>query len=154
VQGTIGPDVALAALAVRRAHPRMSALAVLEACLREREGRVLDFGAAITFGSPFAMIVAEAFDRAEPKRDWSAINRPGADRLLIAGLRHISQAEVMPAFARHFDLWSERRRPPRRRVSLGAFRAALRELAHPPPVRVPAMLEAAASEPDAHAALP
>lgn len=106
MQGTIGPDVALAALAVRRSHPRLSALAVLEACLREREGRVSDFGAAATIGSPFAMIIAEAFDKAEPQRDWGAITRPGADPLLVAGLRQIWQSEVVPAFARHFGLWS------------------------------------------------
>lgn len=79
---------------------------VLEACLREREGRVSDFGAAVTVGSPFAVIIAEAFDRAEPARDWSAINRAGADPLLVAGLRQIWQAEVLPAFASHFGLWS------------------------------------------------
>jgi hypothetical protein len=104
VQGTIGPNVALAALAVRRGHPRLSAIEVLEVCLRQRAGRVSDFGGAVTIGSPFAMIVAEAFDQDEPKRDWHAINRPGADPMVVADLRQIWRVEVLPAFARHFGL--------------------------------------------------
>lgn len=106
MQGTIGPDVALAALAVRRSHPRMPALEVLEVCLRQRAGRVSDFGGAITIGSPFAMIVAEAFDTGEPKRDWSVLNIQGTDPALIADLRQIWRVIILPAFAKHFGLWS------------------------------------------------
>jgi len=101
MQGTLGPDVALAALAVRRSHPRKSALEVLEVCLRRRVGRVSDLGGAMTVGSPFAMIVAEAFDK--PGRDWSVVNRSDADPTEVAALRRLWRVDILPKFAKHFD---------------------------------------------------
>lgn len=102
--GTIGPDVARAALALRRSHPQASARDVLDVCLRQRTGSVDDFGPDIEAGQPFALLVAEAFDKAMTPHDWAAAANPNADPALTQALRQIWRVQVLPRFAAAYGL--------------------------------------------------
>jgi hypothetical protein len=101
---TIGPDVATAAAALRRSHPHVTARQLLDLVLDQRTGAVADFGAAIAPGHPFALLVAEAFDRGMSPDEWAAWTSPGADPLLVTALLQVWHSEVLPRFAAAYGL--------------------------------------------------
>ena len=68
--GTIGPDVARAVVALHSSHPQSTALDILDVCLRQRTGRVSDFGPAVEPGEPFALFIADAFDKGMTRDEW------------------------------------------------------------------------------------
>ena len=104
MSGTIGPDVARAAVALHRSHPNVPAVDVLDVCLRQRTGRLADFGDELRPGSPFALIVAEAFDRGMAAQDWLLATNPNSDPALVAALVRIWETYVLPSFAAHYGL--------------------------------------------------
>lgn len=102
--GTISPDVARAAVGLRRSHPTVSAREVLDVVMRQRGGAVADFGDSIAAGSSFGLLLAEAFDPAMDPRDWQACANPNADPLLVAALLQLWRDEVLPRFAAAYSL--------------------------------------------------
>ena len=83
ISGTIGPDVARAAVALHRSHPNVPSMDVFDVCLRQRTGRLADFGAEVCPGSPFGLIVAEAFDKGMAAQDWLLATNPNSDLALV-----------------------------------------------------------------------
>lgn len=104
MMGTIGPAVARAALALHSSHPGVPALEVLSVCLRQRAGRVADFGPAVEPGEPFALLITDAFDKSMKRDEWLWVKSPGADPKLVAALRQIWQTDVLSKFAAHCGL--------------------------------------------------
>lgn len=104
MQGTIGPDVARAAVALHKSHPKAPAKEVLDVVMRGRSGSVADFGDSIRAGSDFSMIVAAAFDDAMGLQDWPIVNSPTADPKLVAALVSIWQSHLLPRFAQAYRL--------------------------------------------------
>lgn len=103
--GTISPDVARAAVALRKSHPHAPALEVLDVVMRQRAGHLADFGAdQLDPGSPFGQIVAEAFDTAMTPADWAVVKNPQADPVLVGALRSVWAQEVLHRFAKHYHL--------------------------------------------------
>lgn len=104
MSASLTPDVARAALALRRSHPRASAREVLDVCLQGCTGAVDDLGLAIDPGQPFALLVAEAFDTGMAACDWDVCMRPGSDPVVQATLRQVWADEVLPKFAAAYGL--------------------------------------------------
>lgn len=103
--GTISPDVARAAVALRKSHPHAPALEVLDVVMRQRAGCLADFGAdQLDPGSPFGQIVAEAFDRAMTPAEWAVVTDSHADPVLVGALRSVWAREVLPRFAANYGL--------------------------------------------------
>src|SRR6187431_3253801 len=72
--GTLGPDVARAAVAFRRNHPEVPALNILGVCMRQRSGCVRDFGDALGPGAEFAALLTEAFSASNHGRQaWTEV---------------------------------------------------------------------------------
>lgn len=59
-RGTIGPNVAKAALAVRRKQPDLSPKQILDLCMKQRTGSVADFGDEVQPGSEFSALLCDA----------------------------------------------------------------------------------------------
>ncbi len=55
-------EVAASARLLRKSQPELPALAVLDQSMRGHHGRRIDSGGLATPPSPFALVVAEAFD--------------------------------------------------------------------------------------------
>ena len=102
--GTIGPDVARAAVALHGSHPQSTALDILDVCLRQRTGRVSDFGPAVEPGEPFALLIADAFDKGMTRDEWLWVKNPSADPKLVAALIQIWKTDVLPRFTAHYGL--------------------------------------------------
>jgi len=102
--GNIGPDVARAALAIHASHPKAPALDILNVCLGQRTGCVSDLGPAVEAGEPFALPIADAFDKGMTRDEWLWVDSPLADPKLVAALRQPWKTEVLPRFAAHYSL--------------------------------------------------
>lgn len=101
---TISPDVARAAVSLRRSHPQAPALEVLDVVMRQRTGSLQDFGDAIRPGSDFGAIIAAAFDQGMAPTDWNLVNHPNSDPALVAALTQVWDTYVLPRFAAHYGL--------------------------------------------------
>lgn len=73
-------------------------------CLRQRAGQLSDFGPAIEAGAPFALLVAEAFDKGMAPDDWLLVSNPATDPAVVAALVNVWRTEVLPRFAAHYGL--------------------------------------------------
>jgi hypothetical protein len=105
MQGTISPDVARAAIALRRSHPHVTPKEVLELVMQQRAGRVADFGSEIEPGTDFGVIVAEVFDPGMRADDWQRFfSSRNADPVLISILREVWRNDVLPRFAAAYGL--------------------------------------------------
>ena len=102
--GTIGPDVARAAVALRRNHPSVPALAVLDTCMRQRTGKLEDFGAAIEPGSPFGTLLAEVFEQDPISHDWALCLHDTTPAAVVASLQAIWAEQVLTKFAERYVL--------------------------------------------------
>jgi hypothetical protein len=102
--GTIGPDVARAAVALHRSHPAVPALAVLDTCMRQRTGRLGDFGAEIEPGSAFGDLLAEAFADGSPRQTWTLCQDPTTPAHIVSRLRAAWANEVLASFAARYGL--------------------------------------------------
>lgn len=102
--GTLGPDLARAAVVLRSSNPQASALEVLDACFRQRTGRISDFGQAVEPGEPFALLISEAFDGGVTAEQWAWVQDPTADPALVAALLKYWRTVVLPRFATRYGL--------------------------------------------------
>ena len=102
--GTIGPDVASAAVSLRRSHSHVSAVDVLDVVMRKRTGSLADFGDSIEPATPFGFLIAEAFDDGMAPRDWALVTHPNTDPALVAALLRVWKDEVLTAFAARYSL--------------------------------------------------
>ena len=101
---TISPDVAHAAVAIRRSHPAAPALEVLDLCLTQRTGSLADFGSEIEPATPFGFLLAEAFDTGMAPQDWSLYSHPSTPAAVVQVLRGIWDGEVLDKFASRYGL--------------------------------------------------
>ena len=102
--GTVGPDVALAAVALQKSHPSAPAIEVLDVVMRLRVGRLSDFGDSIKPATPFGFLLAEAFDTGMASQDWNLVTHPNTPPQTVAALTQAWEAEVLAKFAAHFRL--------------------------------------------------
>ena len=100
----IRPDIATAAIALHRSHPHVPALEVLDLVMRQRVGRLDDFGDSTRAGSAFGDLIAAAFDRGMSVDEWRVVTNPKADPALVAALLSVWRDEVLPAFAARYGL--------------------------------------------------
>jgi hypothetical protein len=96
---TLSPNVARAAVGLRASHPGVPTLEVLDLVLRDRTDSMADFGDAIEPGTPFGLLLAEAFDRGMAPRDWLLATHPNSSPALVAALRDIWCTDILPRFA-------------------------------------------------------
>jgi len=80
------------------------ALDIPNVCLRKRTGRVSGFGPAVGPGEPFALLIADAFDKGITRDEWLWVDSPLADPKLAEALRQLWKTEVLPRFAAHYSL--------------------------------------------------
>jgi hypothetical protein len=102
------PDVARAALSLRATHLTASAREVLDLVLQGRSGAVRDFGAEMTPGSRFALLVAEAIDGVDLMPAWSLWTKSGTDPTLEKMLSERWRDEILPKFAKAYGLTGAR----------------------------------------------
>jgi hypothetical protein len=94
-------DIASAAVTLRRTHPHAPALDVLDVVFKGRRGQSVTFA---TPPDPFALLVAEAFDRGMPPDDWAGFFGPLGDLRVRGTLLRIWANEVWPAFLQRYGL--------------------------------------------------
>jgi len=102
--GTIGPDVARAAVALRRSHPHAPALDVLDIVMKRRSGRLADFGDTIEPATPFGDLIAEAFDKGMAPEDWYLVKSPATPPAVLTILMNIWRTDVLPRLASRYSL--------------------------------------------------
>jgi hypothetical protein len=71
--------IATEAVALRRSHAHAPALDVLDLVMTDRHHRVYEFGDLALPPAPFALVVAEAFDRGMTVDEWARWTVPPAD---------------------------------------------------------------------------
>jgi hypothetical protein len=98
-------DIAAHALLMRRQELRLPALEVLDQVMRGRGGRPIDFANLALPPSPFALLVAEAYDRGMLPCDWAGLLRPSAPARVHELLRQIWADEVWPKFVVRYSLY-------------------------------------------------
>lgn len=91
-----GPNIAAAAVALRRSHPRAPAMDVLDLVMQGHEGTVIDFSDPTqprgTWSSPtsdFGAILAAAFDKGMAPEDWRLVDHPNTDPAVVSALMGI-----------------------------------------------------------------
>lgn len=90
-------------LEVRRSHPHAPALAALDLVMKGR-GQLPDIDDIAPPPAPFALVVAEAFDRCFAKDEWARWTIPPADPALSAAMQVVWAAEVWPKFVQRYGL--------------------------------------------------
>lgn len=98
-------EVVATALLLRRASPNWPALDVLDQAMAGRIGRRIDFGALATIPSPFALLIAEAFDGGMLPCDWVGLWRSQSHPTLRQVLADIWADEVWLKFATRYYQW-------------------------------------------------
>jgi len=98
-------DIAARALLLRLQHPDWPAVEVIDQVMRGRTGRWIDFGDLALPPSPFALLVAEAFDRGMEPSDWEGLLRSTAPPRVRELLLQIWADEVWPNFCVRYSLY-------------------------------------------------
>ena len=98
-------EVVATALLLRRTQPELPAVAVLDQAMQGRIGRRVDFGSLASIPSPFALLVAEAFDGGMLPSDWEGLWRFNPQARLRKLLSDIWAYEVWPKFAARYCQW-------------------------------------------------
>jgi hypothetical protein len=103
--------VVKAAVSLARTHPQAPALDVLDVVMRGRADQVLDFsdptsphGSLAGPGTPFAQLVAAAFDEAMTPAEWKAYTGAPADADMRDGCLQIWRVYVTPRFAARYGV--------------------------------------------------
>lgn len=93
-------------LADYRHHaPQASALTVLDAVMRGRACRLIDFEPqALAPCSPLGDVLAKAFDRGMEPGDWRLVIQPNTPKAVRDALRRIWEADILTAFAARYGL--------------------------------------------------
>jgi hypothetical protein len=81
--------IAVGAVTLRRSHSHAPALDVLDLVMTYRHHRGYDFGDLALPPAPFALVVAEAFDRGMTVNEWAKWTVPPADPALIAAIQAV-----------------------------------------------------------------
>lgn len=81
---------------LRLSHPHAPARDTLDLVMNGWRGARLDFGADGIPPSPFALIVAAAFDRGMNAQDWEGLLGPNADPAIRATLLQVWRTQVWP----------------------------------------------------------
>lgn len=90
-------------MTLHSSHPGAPKLKILSVSSRQRAAGA-DFGSAVQAGEPFALLVADAFDKGISREDWLWIKSPVADPELVAASLQSWQTEVLPRFSAHYGL--------------------------------------------------
>ena len=99
------PDFAAAASTLRRSHPKVPALDVLDIAMQGHEGSAVELtGKWLAPGSPFGQVVAAALDRAMQPEEWRMWTQPPADPVLQAAMLEIWRDVVLPDFVARYRL--------------------------------------------------
>jgi hypothetical protein len=94
-------DIAHAAVTLRRTHPHAPALDVLDVVFKGRRGQAVKF---VRPPDPFALLVAEVFDKGMPPEDWAGFFGPHGDLRVRPTLERIWANEVWSAFLQRYGL--------------------------------------------------
>ena len=89
-------------LTLRRSHVHAPALDVLDLVMKGRQ-QLPDFGDLALPPRPFALMVAEAFDRGMSVDDWALMTGSRADPQLRTTLLGIFASEVWPRFVQRYS---------------------------------------------------
>lgn len=97
---SVSPAVQVVASArlLRKVQPELPALELLDRSMRGRHGRRIDFGDLATPPSPFALIVAEAFDGGMRPCDWAGLLQSRSHPRILEVLMEVWWNEVWPKF--------------------------------------------------------
>jgi hypothetical protein len=90
-------------LALRQSHPHAPALDALDLVMQGRQHRHYDLGQTAIPPSPFALVVAAAFD-CMSVNEWIAFTGPNADPNGRAHLQVLWFLEVWPKFLKRYSL--------------------------------------------------
>lgn len=88
-------------LTVRRSRTDAPALDVLDLVMKDRR-RLPDFGDLAPPPAPFALTVAEAFDRGMSVDDWALMTGSLAEPTLRSAVLGIFASEVWPRFVQRY----------------------------------------------------
>jgi len=99
------PDFAAAASTLRRSHPKVKALAVLDVVVRGQTGARVDLSAAwLMPGSPFGQVLAAALDPGMTPEEWARWTRQPADPALQSATLVAWRETVLAAFVARYRL--------------------------------------------------
>lgn len=98
-------EVVASALLLRRSQPELQAVEVIDRAMAGRIGHRVDFGDLATIPSPFALLIAEAFDGGMLPCDWAGLWRSKSHPRLRQVLIDIWADEVWPKFATRYCQW-------------------------------------------------
>lgn len=98
-------DVVARALLLRRQEPRLRAVDVLDQVMRGRSSSWIEFGDLALPPCPFALLVAETFDRGMLPSNWVGLFRPDAPQRVRVLLLQIWADEVWPKFLVRYSLY-------------------------------------------------
>ena len=102
---SLAVEVAVQALLLRKQHPSMPAVEVLDEAMLSRHGRWIDFGEIGLPPAPFALLVAEAFDGGMLPCDWVGLLRSRSHPRLRPVLMEVWANEVWPKFVVRYSLY-------------------------------------------------
>lgn len=91
-------------LALRRTRADAPALEVLDLMMKYRQRQMPDFGDLALPPAPFALTVAEAFDRGMSVDDWALMTGSLAEPTLRTAVLGIFASEVWPRFVQRYSL--------------------------------------------------
>lgn len=103
VPKTLACKIAAEAIALRRSHPQAPALDVLDLVMTGHHHQRIDFD-GLAPPAPFALVIAEVFDRGTDVDDWARWSAPGADPALRSTLLGVWTTEVWPKFLERYSL--------------------------------------------------
>ena len=89
---------------LRRSRVDAPALDVLDLVMKDRRRQLPDFGDLALPPAPFALTVAEAFDRGMSVDDWALMTGSLADPTLRTAVLGIFASEVWPRFVQRYGL--------------------------------------------------
>ncbi len=102
---TISPDVARAAIGLRRTHPTVPAIEVLDVVMRGRAGSLADFGDGnLEPNTPFGQVLAAALDRGMAPTDWALVDAITTPPAVVMALRGVWRDQVLAGFAARYGL--------------------------------------------------
>ena len=93
------------ALLLRRSDPTRPALDVLDEVMQPHRRRPVEFGDLIDLPSPFALLIAEAFDTGMCVEDWAGLWRGNGHPKIRGFLLNLWADEVWPKFRVRYGLF-------------------------------------------------
>jgi hypothetical protein len=103
--GSIAVKIVVEALTLRKEQPQLPAVEVLDHVMRGHFGSQINFDDLATPPAPFALLIAEAFDRGMQASDWAGLWRGNEHPQIRPYLLSVWRDEIWPIFMVRYSLY-------------------------------------------------